>query len=140
MTRMLDQPREPSTDLARSAIDFTEYWCKLFVGEHPDVDTAVGHFTEEAPILIPGLPYRLTRETDREEVVYSHLVDGRGHVHFWQVLEPRVTLAGEAAIVTYYARYCVGRVGESVIKTAKETLVLVPSQDSWRIAHMHNSP
>jgi hypothetical protein len=98
------------------------------------------YFAETASILIPAVPYRLSREDDTEEIVFSHLVDGRGHIHFRQVLEPQVVLTGRVAVVSYDARYNIGRRGESAIKCAKETLVLVRNDDDWTIVHMHNSP
>ena len=108
-------------------------------GDEPAIERAMQCFTDEASILIPSTPYRLRREDDQEEIHYSHLVDGRGHVHLWNVLEPQVSIAGDVAVVSYYARYCVGRRGESVIKCAKETLVLVCHEGDWKILHMHNS-
>jgi hypothetical protein len=123
----------------QSAVEFTKMWCNLFVGDRPDVERAMAYFADEAAIVIPGVPYRLRRSEDQEEIAFSHLVDGRGHVHFWQVLEPHVVIAGNMAVVTYYARYNVGRLRESVIKCAKETLVLARDGAAWRIVHLHNS-
>jgi hypothetical protein len=115
-------------------------WCELFVGDNPDIRRAMQYFTESATILIPHAPYRLSPGADEEEIHFSHLVDGRGHVHFWQVLEPHVAVVAEGvAVVCYYARYNAGRKGESVIKCAKESLVLVRADDDWRIVHMHHS-
>jgi ketosteroid isomerase-like protein len=125
--------------LEQSAIDFTRMWCELFVGESPDIPRAMQYFIDDASILIPSLPYRLRRADDEQEITFSHLVDGCGHVHFWQVLEPAAIVHGDVAVVSYYARYNVGRKGESAVKCAKESLVLVRSGDDWRIIHMHNS-
>jgi hypothetical protein len=127
------------SELERSAIDFTRMWCALFVGDQPDIPRAMGYFADGATILVPHIPYRLTPEADEEEIHFSHLVDGRGHVHFWQVLEPHVAVVRDVAVVCYYARYNVGRQGESVIKCAKESLVLARTGDDWRIVHMHHS-
>jgi Calcium/calmodulin dependent protein kinase II association domain len=129
-----------ASELERSAIEFTRQWCALFVGDKPDIRRAMDEFTDTASILIPNVPYRLTRRDDEEEIHFSHVVDGRGQVHFWQVLEPHVVMAGGAAVVSYYARFNVGRAGESVIRCAKESLVLVRAGTSWKIAHLHNSP
>jgi hypothetical protein len=128
-----------ATDVETSAVAFTKMWCGLFVGHDPDIPRAMRYFSATASILIPGVPYRLTPESDREEILFSHLEDGRGEVHFWQVLEPQVVLCENVAIVSYYARYNVGRKGESNIKCAKESLVLLREGDSWTIVHMHNS-
>jgi hypothetical protein len=105
-----------------SAENFTRYWCQLFVGENPKIEEAIQCFDEKASILIPNIPFRLNRAADAEEVSFSHLTDGRGHVHYWQ-------------------GYNIGRTGESTIKCAKETLVLErkDSDSKWRIIHMHNS-
>jgi SnoaL-like domain len=124
-----------------SAIEFTKMWCNLFVGDSPKIKEAIDYFDEKAPILIPNIPFRLTRDADQEEVIFSHLNDGRGLVHYWQVLEPQVVEMGDVAVVTYYARYNIGRLGESKTQCAKETLVLnrTSPESKWRIAHMHNS-
>ena len=122
-----------------SAIEFTRMWCNLFVGDNPDIKKAIKYFDEKATILIPNLPYRINREEDEEEILFSHIKDGRGHIHFWQVLEPQVIQSGNISIVTYYARYNIGRKGESIVKCAKETLVLAKGENDWKIMHMHNS-
>lgn len=122
-----------------SAIDFTKMWCNLFVGDNPDIKKAINYFDEKATILLPNLPYRINRKEDEEEILFSHIKDGRGHIYFWQVLEPQVVQSGNIAIVTYYARYNIGRKGESVVKCAKETLVLTKDKNNWKIMHMHNS-
>jgi ketosteroid isomerase-like protein len=127
------------SDPERSAVEFTKMWCNLFVGDEPDIQQAMAYFADAASILIPNLPYRLGREEDMEEILFSHRVDGRGHIHFWQVLEPRVVLVGDVAVVSYYARYNIGRTGESAVKCAKESLVLVRRGGDWTIVHMHNS-
>jgi ketosteroid isomerase-like protein len=129
-----------SPDLERSAVEFTRMWCELFVGATPNISRAMGYVAETASILIPHVPFRLSRQADQEEIQFSHLVDGRGEVHFWQVLEPHVVLTGDVAVVSYYARYNIGRKGESVIKCAKESLVLVRQGGDWMIVHLHNSP
>jgi hypothetical protein len=126
-------------DLEKSAVDFTRMWCELFVGDKPDIARAMSCFTDDASILVPGVPYRVRRDDDREEILFSHLVDGRGHIHFWQVLEPHVILVEPAVVVSYYARYNIGRKGESSIRCAKESLVLVRKDQDWRIVHLHNS-
>jgi hypothetical protein len=131
--------RMMTADLEHSAIEFTRMWCELFVGDAPAIERAMQHFSDDASILIPSVPYRLRRADDEQEITFSHLVDGRGHVHFWQVLEPEAIIHGDTAVVSYYARYNVGRTGESTMKYAKESLVLVRSGDGWRIIHMHNS-
>lgn len=128
-----------TTELERSAVQFTRMWCELFVGETPDIAGAMGYFADDAAILIANLPYRLRPKEDSEEIHFSHLVDGRGHVHFWQVLEPAVTIVDNVAVVSYYARYNVGRKGESTIKCARESLVLARNDTGWRIVHLHNS-
>jgi hypothetical protein len=128
-----------AADLERSAVEFVRMWCELFVGKTPDVARAMGYFRDEAAILIPSTPYRLTPAADREEIEFSHLADGRGEVHYWQVLEPHATVVDNVAVVSYYARYNVGRPGESTTKSAKESLVLVRVDGNWRIVHMHNS-
>jgi ketosteroid isomerase-like protein len=128
-----------TSNLESSAEDFTRLWCSLFVGDTPDVARAIECFDEEATILVPGLSYRIGRDEDAEEINFSHLVDGRGHIHFWQVIEPRVQIIGDAAVVSYYARYNIGRAGESATRQAKETLVLTRQADDWKIVHLHNS-
>jgi ketosteroid isomerase-like protein len=128
-----------STDAERTAVAFVRTWCNLFVGDQPDIASAMQCFDDGASILIPNIPYRLGRDEDHEEILHSHLVDGRGHIHFWQVLEPRVVVVGDVAVVSYYARYCIGRTGESTIKCAKESLVLLRHEADWKIIHMHNS-
>lgn len=114
-------------------------WCNLFVGEHASIEEAIAYFAEDASIFTPNLPYRIDRDEDHEEIVHSHRVDGRGLIHYWQVLEPTARIRHNVAVVTYYARYCIGREGETSTKTAKETLVLVPAGEGWTIMHMHNS-
>jgi ketosteroid isomerase-like protein len=128
-----------TSELETSAVEFTRMWCGLFVGAKPDIRRAMTYFTDDASILVPHVPYRLGPAEDTEEILFSHLVDGRGEVHFWQVLEPRVYLVRDVAVVSYYARYNVGRKGESAIKCARETLVLTRSHHEWKIVHMHNS-
>jgi hypothetical protein len=128
-----------SVELEKSAVEFTRLWCNLFVGHKPQISQAMECFASNASILIPNIPYRLGPEEDNEEINFSHLVDGRGEVHFWQVLEPKAFVIGDVAVVSYYARYNVGLKGESTIKCAKETLVLARQDESWQIVHMHNS-
>lgn len=126
-------------NIEKSAVEFAKMWCELFVGENPDIRSAMNFFDEKATIFVPNTPFRIGKADDEEEINFSHLVDGRGQINFWQVIEPQVTCFGDNAIVTYHVRYNIGRKGESVMKYGKETLILVRNKDSWRIAHMHNS-
>jgi ketosteroid isomerase-like protein len=128
-------------EIDKSAIEFTKMWCNLFVGDNPNIKKAIQYFDEGATIIIPNVPFRISRDEDEEEIHFSHIVDGRGHIHFWQVIEPKVIQFGDFSVVTYYARYNIGRKGDSVVKCAKETLVLVKNKDAndWKILHMHNS-
>jgi ketosteroid isomerase-like protein len=122
-----------------SAVEFAKMWCGLFVGDNPNIKKAIQYFDENATIMIPGAPYRFTRNQDEEEILFAHLVDGRGHIHYWQVIEPVAIETGNIAIVTYYNRYNIGKKGESVNKCAKETLILEKNNTEWKILHMHNS-
>jgi ketosteroid isomerase-like protein len=128
-----------TADLEHSAVEFTRMWCNLFVGDRPDIARAMSLFTDDAVIVAPGAPYRLSREADQEEIHFAHVVDGRGRIHFWQVLEPRAIVSDRTAVVVYYARYNIGRQGESTTRCARETLVLSREGEHWKIMHLHTS-
>jgi ketosteroid isomerase-like protein len=130
---------EANQSINNSAIAFAKMWCNLFAGDKPDIKKAIGYFDEKAIIMVPGSPYRLDRVQDEEEILFAHLVDGRGSIHYWQVIEPQVFQSGDFAVVTYYNRYNIGKKSESIIKCAKETLVLLKKENDWKIIHMHNS-
>ena len=126
-------------DHTQSAQEFVQKWSNLFVGSKPEIEKGIEFFSPDATVLLPGCPYRIDKESDKQQIAFSHLQDGRGKQHFWQVLEPRAQVYGDIAIVTSYARYNIGRDGESSTGHAKDTLVLRRKDNDWQIVHLHTS-
>jgi ketosteroid isomerase-like protein len=93
----------------------------------------------EIVVITPSNPYRVEGIAhDREEFDYS-LRTGVSRVGYFQELQRKVQLFGDAAVVTYYSRGSYGREGEQKVAYYKETDVLARRGDTWKIVHIHLS-
>lgn len=58
----------------------------------------------------------------------------------YDLLEPRMQLYGDTAIVTYTFMLSVVSEGAVTHRTHNESRVLIHQDDSWRVVHVHKSP
>ncbi len=58
----------------------------------------------------------------------------------YDLLEPKLQLYGEAAIVSYTLMLTVSRPGGLSHRTHNESRVLVKQDGRWKVAHVHKSP
>ena len=104
-----------------------------------DVDSYFSYVDPEISVLTPGNPFRVEGlAADRAEFEFS-LRSGATHIAFFQMLQPRVQLLGDAAVVTYASRGSYGSGSSARTLYLKETDVLVRRADGWKIAHIHVS-
>src|SRR5262245_37252775 len=94
---------------------------------------------EELTVLTLGNPYRVEGvRADRAEFEFS-LEAGYSRVEFFQALQPRIEVYGEAAVVSYFSRGRYGPPGQAKLAYYKETDVLVKRDGAWKIVHIHVS-
>lgn len=104
-----------------------------------DPDRYFAFMTDELTVLTPGNPYRVEGlAADRAEFEFS-LMAGYSRVEFFQALQPRIEIYGDAAVVTYFSRGRYGPAGQAKLAYYKETDVLVRRDGTWKIAHIHVS-
>ena len=104
-----------------------------------DPDCYFTFMADELTVLTPGNPYRVEGlAADRAEFEFS-LRAGYSRVEFFQALQPRVEIYGDAAVVTYFSRGRYGPAGQAKLAYYKETDVLVRREGAWKIAHIHVS-
>jgi ketosteroid isomerase-like protein len=104
-----------------------------------DVQRYFEYIADDVVVLTPSNPYRVEGlADDRQEFEYGLNV-GYSRVGYFQALQPRVQVFGDAAVVTYFSRGSYGP--EGGLKTAylKETDVLVKHYGAWKIVHIHVS-
>lgn len=90
-------------------------------------------------VITPGNPYRVEGlAADREGFEYG-LSLGYSRVGYFQELQPRVEVYGEAALVTYHSRGAYGPEGQTKMAYLKETDVLIRRDGEWKIVHIHVS-
>ncbi len=102
-----------------------------------DAERYFSHVDRDITVITPSNPYRVDGiDADRAEFE-AGLRSGATRVHFFQELQPKVQLLGDAAVVTYYSRGSYG----AAAKTAylKETDVLARRDGRWKVVHVHVS-
>lgn len=89
-------------------------------------------------VITPGNPYRISGvEADRREFEFS-LSKGATRVGYFQEIDPKVSVYGSTAVVTYYSRGYYGA-EKGATQYYKETDVLVKQGSAWKIVHIHVS-
>jgi hypothetical protein len=65
---------------------------------------------------------------------------GAGAAYRYDLLEPRLQVYGNTAIVSYTFMLSLARNGEMQHRTHNESRVLVKSGGRWQVVHVHKSP
>ncbi|MCB8943923.1 MAG: nuclear transport factor 2 family protein [Ardenticatenaceae bacterium] len=63
--------------------------------------------------------------------------DGAFHL---DILEPRLQLYGDTAVVSYTLMFSVAKDGHVTHRTHNESRVLIRREGAWQIVHVHKSP
>ena len=105
-----------------------------------DPEKYFSHIADNFSLFIPNSPYRIDGRTlDREEFEYS-LKTGKSRVWLFQMLQPRVQILGNTAVVSFYSRGSFGTsINESNVSFYKITDVLAMDNNKWKIVHIHVS-
>ena len=104
-----------------------------------DVPRYFTYIDEELSLWTPANPYRVDGlAQDREEFEFS-LRSGKTWVNLFQMMQPRVQLLGDAAVVTYAWRGSLGKGDAASMGYFKETDVLLRRPSGWKIVHIHLS-
>jgi len=71
----------------------------------------------------------------------EHSWAGTGTDYRYDLLEPRLQLAGDTAVVSYtFMLTIVDEAGAISHRTHNESRVLVKGEDGWKVIHVHKSP
>ncbi len=117
---------------------FTKHFLKAF--ENLDMPTFIACFADEATVFFPSPepPLRFTGKRDIQqqfEVVFSGIRTGAASGPPFHHLDPHDLLvqmiSSETALVSFHLL--------NAERTARRTLVLVKSEGTWRILHLHAS-
>jgi len=105
-----------------------------------DTEKYFSFIIDDFTLFIPNSPYRIDGKIlDKEEFEYS-LKSGKSRVWLFQMLQPRVQILGNTAVVSFYSRGGFGTsINESNIVFYKITDVLAKENDEWKIVHIHVS-
>lgn len=104
-----------------------------------DVERYFGFVDDEVTLFTPASPYRVEGlAQDREEFEFS-LASGKTHVNLFQMMQPRVQVFGDAAVVTYAWRGSFGRGESGALASFKETDVFARREGGWKLVHVHLS-
>ncbi len=126
------------TDLKAEVLRVVEKWNQAF--EENNVDRYFESVHEDITVFTPSNPYRIDGyEADRREFEIS-LKKGSTRCGLFQMLQPKIQIFGDTAIVTYYQRGMYGPQGSEKLVHLKETNVLVRDGAKWKAVHVHVSP
>lgn len=121
----------------REILELVRAWNAAFAEN--DVERYFGFVDPDITVLTPANPYRVEGAAqDREEFEFS-LASGKSHVNLFQMMQPKVQLAGDAAVVTYFWRGSLGRGEAAAMLHFKETDVFVRRPAGWKLLHVHLS-
>lgn len=121
----------------REVLDVVRSWNNTFAKN--DVERYFGYVDPEITVLTPANPYRIEGlDQDREEFEFS-LASGKTRVNLFQMMQPKVQLAGDAAVVTYFWRGALGPADSASMAHFKETDVFVRRAEGWKLLHVHLS-
>lgn len=133
---MRPNPIRADESVRREVLEVVRAWNDAFARN--DVERYFEFVDPDVTVLTPTNPYRVEGlAQDREEFEFS-LASGKTHVNLFQMMQPEVQLAGEAAVVTYFWRGSLGR-SEATMVHFKETDVLVRRTGGWKLLHVHLS-
>jgi ketosteroid isomerase-like protein len=95
------------------------------------------YIDDDIIVLTPANPYRIEGvAADREEFEFG-LREGYSKIGYFQELQPKISVFGDAAVVTYFSRGSYGPTGKTLY--LKETDVLVKRDGRWKVVHIHVS-
>lgn len=139
MTHPSTRPTPPSQareTAEQEVLRVVREWNAAFAAN--DVERYFSHVHPEITVLTPGNPYRVEGiAQDREEFTYG-LRTGRTRVNLFQMMQPRVQVHGDAAVVTYFWRGSLGP-DPMQLATFKETDVFARGAEGWKLLHVHLS-
>ena len=61
-------------------------------------------------------------------------------VYYLDILEPRLQLYGDTAVVSYTLMFSAAKDGQVSHRTHNESRVLIKREGEWQIVHVHKSP
>jgi hypothetical protein len=70
----------------------------------------------------------------------EHNWAGADSDHRYDLLEPRLQLYGDTAIVSYTFMFTIARDGSIEHRSHNESRVLVHGEEGWQVVHVHKSP
>jgi ketosteroid isomerase-like protein len=70
----------------------------------------------------------------------EHNWAGADSDHRYDLLEPRLQLYGDTAIVSYTFMFTIAREGSIEHRSHNESRVLVHGEEGWQVVHVHKSP
>lgn len=70
----------------------------------------------------------------------EHNWAGADSDHRYDLLEPRLQLYGDTAIVSYTFMFTIARDGSIEHRSHNESRVLVHGENGWQVVHVHKSP
>jgi ketosteroid isomerase-like protein len=121
----------------REVLEVIKNFNRAFANNDPD--KYFSYIASDITVITPSNPYRVEGiEQDRAEFEHS-LRSGVSRVGYFQEMQPKVQLFGEAAIVTYFSRGSYGPEGQEKVYYYKETDVLHKQSGAWKIVHIHVS-
>jgi ketosteroid isomerase-like protein len=131
---MQNNSQKEEDEILRNIESFNESFLKN------DTEKYFSFITDDFSLFVPNSPYRIDGKIlDREEFEYS-LKTGKSRVWLFQMLQPRVQIFGNTAVVSFYSRGSFGTsVNESGISFYKITDVLAKENNNWKIVHIHVS-
>jgi ketosteroid isomerase-like protein len=119
----------------REVLEVIEAFNRAFAANDPD--TYFTFIDEDITVLTPANPYRVEGIPDDREEFEWGIRTGKSRVGYFQEMQPRVQIYGDAAVVTYFSRGSYGP--DETVAYLKETDVLVRRGGGWRIVHIHVS-
>jgi ketosteroid isomerase-like protein len=110
----------------KEVLQVIEEWNQSF--EQNDVEKYFETIHDEITVFTPSNPYRIDGyDADRKEFEFS-LKKGTTRCSLFQVLQPKVQIFGDTAVITYYQRGVYGPQGQERMAYLKETNVGVRSE------------
>ncbi len=127
----------PSRSTEQEVLDVVRSWNDAFARN--DVERYFSFVDPEITVLTPANPYRVEGlEQDREEFEFG-LASEKSRVNLFQMMQPKVQVFGDAAVVTYFWRGSLGTGESAPMGHFKETDVFARRENGWKLAHVHLS-
>lgn len=105
--------------------------------QNRNADALAGYFADGASLFQEGSAYRMTGKANLLRGLTAHMQATQ--LRSFQLLEPRVEIYGDLALLTYYFTEAGVADGKNFSNAGKSSVVFIKQDGAWRALHEHRS-